>query len=381
MQVTGATAGGIRAWLLGVVGAAAVLGIVFGPGGVLSAGVRPVVKLALVAPFEGPERTMAYDTLFAARLAVRRRNEADSDGSGRWRRVPRALVEVVALNDNGDPGESMQQARELAVDSDVIGVVGPWSDETARAAIAVYREAGLAVVLPEAGDATLTADDPNDGIVRLSADNAEIARVAVDRVSDLGATRVALVRGDADLGSRFAAARARAALHTVADVELPADSSLPAGLLSSHPDAVLFAGDAFEAAELLTALRAQRVDALLVGGPALDRLVLQQLAGPAAENALVVAVAPAPEEPDLEEFVTAFRAVSGRSPSAQAILTYDAVNSLLAAADEGSAPATRASVFRGLKQVDINGMTGRIHFNERGGRIDSPVWPRPPSSP
>jgi ABC-type branched-subunit amino acid transport system substrate-binding protein len=104
--------------------------------------VRTVVKIGLVAPFEGSQRTLAYDALFGSRLAVQRHNRTASQ--------EQPLVELVALNDDGRPAESQHQAREMAIDPDIVGVIGPWSTETAQAALDAYRTARLAVVLPDA---------------------------------------------------------------------------------------------------------------------------------------------------------------------------------------------------------------------------------------
>ena len=38
------------------------------------ASVRPVIKIGLVAPFEGRDRAIGYDAVYAARLAVRQAN-------------------------------------------------------------------------------------------------------------------------------------------------------------------------------------------------------------------------------------------------------------------------------------------------------------------
>ena len=125
--------------------------------------VRPVVKIGLVAPFEGPQRTLAYDALFGSRLAVQRHNRTAGPGQ--------PLVELVALNDDGRPAESRQQAREMAIDPDIVGVIGPWSAATAQAALDEYRTGQLAVVLPEVtllpGRAPASPDLP-DGVAAIA---------------------------------------------------------------------------------------------------------------------------------------------------------------------------------------------------------------------
>jgi len=104
--------------------------------------VQPTVKIGLSAPFEGRYRDLGYEVLYAVRLAVRERNRAGGiDG--------RYLVELVALNDFGEPAEAVWQAREMAADAGVLGVLGGWSAESAQVAAAEYERLGLAFLAPD----------------------------------------------------------------------------------------------------------------------------------------------------------------------------------------------------------------------------------------
>jgi hypothetical protein len=106
-------------------------------------GAKPTVKIGLSAPFEGRARDLGYEALYALRLAVRQRNEAGGVG-GRY------LVEMVALNDFDEPEVAVEQARKMAADPDVLGVLGGWSPPTAAAAGPAYQALGLAFVSPPA---------------------------------------------------------------------------------------------------------------------------------------------------------------------------------------------------------------------------------------
>lgn len=94
--------------------------------------VKPTVKIGLSAPFEGFYRDLGYEALYAVQLAVRERNAMGGVGQ-------RYLVELVALNDDGEAEKAAEQARKMAVDPGVLGALGGWSEETA----AVAREYNL----------------------------------------------------------------------------------------------------------------------------------------------------------------------------------------------------------------------------------------------
>ncbi len=117
--------------------------------------VKPTVKIGLSAPFEGLYRDQGYEALHAVRLAVRQRNGAGGVGGS-------YLVELVALNDFNEPDEAILQARKMAVDPGVLGVVGGWSPDTARSAAPEYERLGLALLMPDAGDVTNLAPEAID---------------------------------------------------------------------------------------------------------------------------------------------------------------------------------------------------------------------------
>jgi len=114
------------------------------------ASVKPVVKIGLVAPFEGRARAVGYDAIYAARLAVREANAAGGIGGYR--------LAVVALDDHGDPELAAQSAAALAVDPAVVAVVGHYLPPTTAAANEVYANTGLPL-LP-AGAPPFAAADP-----------------------------------------------------------------------------------------------------------------------------------------------------------------------------------------------------------------------------
>ncbi|MBN1121475.1 MAG: ABC transporter substrate-binding protein [Anaerolineae bacterium] len=103
-----------------------------------------IVKIGLVAPFEGRYREIGYDVIPAARLAIRE-YAAESAGSG-------LAVELVAYDDGGDPDKAIEQAKKLALDPDVVAVIGHWREETTLTAQPIYEAAGLPLITFTTGD-------------------------------------------------------------------------------------------------------------------------------------------------------------------------------------------------------------------------------------
>jgi ABC-type branched-subunit amino acid transport system substrate-binding protein len=110
----------------------------------------PVIKIGVIAPFEGTGRPLGYAVLPAIKAAVA---EANARGD-----LGRTRVLVVAFNDDLYGPTAASQAQALALDPDVLAVVGPWSEETAAAATPILAAAGLpalvatGVPLPASGE-------------------------------------------------------------------------------------------------------------------------------------------------------------------------------------------------------------------------------------
>ena len=109
-------------------------------------GTRPVIKVALVAPFEGAHRQIAYEAIAAARLAVRELNVAGISGG--------CAVELLALDDSGDPLEAVRQAQKVLLDPQVVAVIGHWLPATTAAAAPIYARVGLQLLSTEQPDTT-----------------------------------------------------------------------------------------------------------------------------------------------------------------------------------------------------------------------------------
>lgn len=114
-----------------------VLLLLFGAGCQLkeSRRVDPVVKIGLVAPFEGRYRDVGYDVIYSARLAVREANAQRSAGQNRF--------SLVAVDDFGEQAMARQTAAAMAVDPGIVAVIGHWLPETTAVAQPYYHQEGL----------------------------------------------------------------------------------------------------------------------------------------------------------------------------------------------------------------------------------------------
>ncbi len=330
---------------------------------------EPIVKVGLVAPFEGLYRPLGYEVLYAVKLAIRERNASGG--------VAGYMVELVALNDDNEPALAAQRAREMAVDPDVVGVIGHFSSPTTLAALEEYRGAGLAL-LTSAAAANAVTDGGHPNVYRLCARNDRLGQEAARyAVTELGAERLAILRGQEDLAEAFALMGANLGATVVSDVSADqVDWSVQIG--DQDPDLVFFTSDAVEGAGLIVQARQRGVDAPFMGGGDWGSPRLMQIGGATVEGVLYVTSVPALEEiGGADEFVAGYEALAGQPPGPQAILAYDATSILLEAmarAIVAEGKPSRVAVATQLAETYFKGLTGSIAFDARGDRLDPVIY-------
>ena len=258
---------------------------------------RPVVKIAFVAPFEGRYRDIGYEVTWAFRLAVREANLAGGVGG--------YSIEILSLDDSGDPAQAAEQARKVAADPQVAAVIGHWRESTTQAAAPVYDAAGIPLV------ATGSSNELPRSAYRLWLTEA--------------------VYGEAAPEARHC--------------PLPCDSLDDLTWLSAAGPAVA------------------------VAGPVLWELnQFATLAGTRAEGAYIIAPAPLPSDLDSPTFADNYRPLSfGTEPRSNAVLAYDATRLVLRAVADaaGGGAVSRAAVASALSRADFTGLSGHISFDEQ----------------
>jgi ABC-type branched-subunit amino acid transport system substrate-binding protein len=275
---------------------------------------RPLIKIGLVAPFEGRYRDVGYEVIYAVRLAVREANAAG--GAGGY------SLALAAYDDGGDPAQAREQADKLATDPDVLAVIGHWRTETTAAAAPEYVAAGLPLLAPNPGSA---APDLPPEVYRL--------------------------------GLTAAAERA----------------AVPAGARQCPAPC-----DSFDDVAWLTDTRAQHPDSAIYGPPLWDQPQFLALAGADAEGTYFVTAAPYPADSADPAFADRYAELSnGVAPRTNAVLAYDAARLMIAAiaANAGDQVSPdRAGVQAALQVTALDGLTGTLGFDEQHEWATAQAW-------
>jgi branched-chain amino acid transport system substrate-binding protein len=304
-----------------------------------------IIKVGLVAPFEGSYRYVGYDAVYAARLAVREINAAG--GIDGWQ------LELVAYDDRGDAALAAQIAGNLIIDPDVVAVIGHYRAETSASAGTVYAEAGLPnLVIGDSASPSATA-------WYLAPPPAKVAE-AMGTVGLSSNPETAGVWIDAQVP------------------EAPAEH-LRAYLIDHA--LILVAGDEAEmvfsllgpvdAASRLADMRAAGWMGLIVGTEDLASAAFLAVGGDAVVGAQFVTPYPMPQDlPDTQSWIEAYCAMGPHvaNPGPYALPTYEAVylvaEALSSVLETTTSPSRRA-LGQALGDVARRGRLGEIRWDAR----------------
>ena len=337
------------------------------------------VKVGLVAPFSGRDHDVGEDMLNGVKLAIAEWNQRGG--------VNGYAIELVAQDDRASAEGGRLQAQKMVTDGDVMGVIGHPANPSALAALDVYHQAGLAMLVVGANAKALTAQSyPEAHLLSVQEDGLALTMAHFIRQT-FGRQRVALVgQVEGNEGLSMALERELVAQGltvvgnwTLADLQTGWEGVVTE-LTAKKAEVVVFLGDYLGGASLLSYLRGGGLLTPFLGGPTLARPDFVRLAGPAAEGAYYVTYAPEP--PALtaqgERFTQQFQASTGLLPRQTAALAYDATNLLLQALKaqtEGGNRPTRWGVVQMLRQLGVQaGVSGRIAFDENGANAGASVF-------
>ncbi|MBN1876289.1 MAG: ABC transporter substrate-binding protein [Anaerolineae bacterium] len=303
-----------------------------------------VLKIGLVAPFEGRYRYIGYDAIYAARLAVREINVAG--GVGGWR------LALVAYDDRADPELARSVARNLATDLEVVGVIGHYRQQTTEVAAPIYGAVETSLLVISAWITKTTA--PAWHLAPSPRKMAE-AMVAAGGGSDPNAiseSRSVAYWGVDPLVSE---------LEDVA--ALYGYRQLPIA-----PQLVLNRLDPILAAERLQQWASEDWSGMCVGGPELAAADFGTVVGEAGAGTRFITPYPFPRDiPDSEAWRAAYLAVGPHvpDPGPYALPTYEAVYLLAAAIAEAAehGHVDRAGLAAVLPYVQRTGMLGHIAWD------------------
>ncbi len=342
-----------------------------------------VVKIGVIAPIDAGLTAFGNGIANSVQLAVDEANENDA--------IPGFTIEVAAEDDSSDPETGAAAAETLAADPAVIGVVGTYNSAVAAEVAPILEADDIAMISPGNTDPALTlgsdADAPERQFAnyfRVVASDAQQGGVLADYATgDLGITTAAVVneekpvsQGLADAFTEAFTAGGGEVVYTKVVPDGTTDFTTVAGEIAPLTPQLLFFGGEYEVAAAFRNAAAE-IDAPLMGGDGIKDDIYIEDTGAAGEGDYASSIgAPLESLDTAADFVAAYEAAGyDDPPSAFGPYAYDAANLLIAAAasalegeDEVTAEA-RATVVEEVQAADVDGITGRLAFDEYGDTV------------
>ncbi len=330
------------------------------------------VRIAVTVPLSGALAADGTGLLRGVELAV---SEAAPFSE------PSLKVEVVGIDDRGDPAHAEEAARRAAQDPDVMAVVGHYTSGCSLPASRLYAQAGLAMVTPTSTNPELTVQQtradwtgprivfrlpPSDDIQGSFAADFAHGRWSLGKMAVLhDASPYGLGLAE-EFRKEFLRLGGRVVLFD-AVAKGASDFREPlAAVRAAKPDGIFFGGMYPEAGLLLRQARELRINATFVAGDGAKADDLFTIAGPAADGAYVTVLGvPVEHLPAAEDFVARYKAkFGGAAPRAFDHYAYEAARMVLGALR--AAGPDRGRIIARIAGGRHQGMLGEIVFDHKG---------------
>jgi ABC-type branched-subunit amino acid transport system substrate-binding protein len=326
-----------------------------------------VIKIGLVAPFEGRYRYIGYDAIYAARMAVREINtQGGIDG---WR------IDLVAYDGRASPQMAQDAARNLTVDRDIIAVIGHYRGKSTAAAQPIYAAANMPLIVIGTWLSASLSTSPPRHLWHLMPPPDPMAQAMVDAANISKDQGTMAVMGVGPLASALDQ-RAHAMLATDYAGWIADNFQRP----SPPADTVLSILPPHIGAENLARWRALNWQGHYIDGFDCAAGEFTAIAGEAMEGVQFITPYPLPQAliagngqtaeyaQAIARWTTRYQAIGPHvaPPSVYALPTYEAVYLLSEALALAPKPPSRAGIAAALPNIQRQGLLGHIAWDTNG---------------
>ncbi len=331
----------------------------------------PVIKIGFSGPLTGDQAPLGEDMLHGAQLAI---DQANARGDA----LPGLKLELVAMDDQRSPTQSVTVAKKLVSDADVMAVIGHLNSNCTMPASAVYHQARILNISPASSNPQISRQG-FDTFYRTSAtDDMQGLGAAHYAFHDLGARRIFILDDMTTYGRGFSN---EVEIHLKKlGAEILGHEGINQGekdfaplltkIKALSPDLVFFAGMFPEGALLIRQRSEVGLAAQFMGGDGLFDPALIELAGAQAAEGiyLTTITTDITKIPTAQAFVKAYQERYG-DIGAYSAYAYEAANIVIWAIQK-AAKKDRAAVLAAMQSFkDFPGIFGNANFDGKGDPI------------
>jgi len=328
------------------------------------------IKLGVAGAHSGDLASYGLPSVNAAKLVVQ---EINAKGG-----IDGRQVELLVEDDVCKPEVATNTATKLVSDG-VHVVLGHICSGATKAALPIYKNAGVIVMSPSATNPALTQSGDYPNFFRTIASDDAQARAEVDFALDtLGAKKIAVIHDKGDYGKGLAEFAKKFIEESGGKGEVVLFEGVTPGAVDysaivqkikrTGADAVIFGGYHPEASKIITQMRKKRMKTHFVSDDGVKDDTFIKVAGKYAEGVYATGpndnsknpLAKAANEQHKKEF--------GKDPGAFYENAYAAALALLNAIDKANS-TDMAAVKKALQSNDVDTPVGKLHFDERGDAV------------
>lgn len=323
------------------------------------------IKLGVAGAHTGDLASYGLPTVNAVKLVVTKIN--DQGG------VLGKKVELIIEDDVCKPEVAGNIATKL-VSEDVDFVIGHVCSGATKAALGIYKNAGLLVISPSATNPLLTLSGQYPNFFRTIPHDERQARLQTDFIiNKLKVKNVAILHDKGDYGKNQAEIAKQYLEEGGINILLfegvtpgAVDySAIVTKVKRENPDLVLWGGYYPEASKIITMMRKKKMETVFIGGDAIQGDSLIEIAGKYAEGVYATGPMDISENPMAKLAKEEHRKEFGSEPGTFFDSAYAATQAILNAVQKAGTTDYDA-VVKTLKTEDVETPLGKIHFDENG---------------
>ena len=329
------------------------------------------VYLAYQGPLSGGEASTGTDEQNAVKYAIKLFNAAN----------PSFNVQLVSVDDQGDPSEAAKVAPAIGANSKIIGLVGPAYSGATIASLPYYKAGRLALISPSATRVSLTdpknKSDYGQPVFHrvVATDDKQGPALAKFATKGVSSPKVFLFDDQSayavPLAGYVTAALKTLKISKVGTDSVPNDtkdySATIAKIKSSGANVVIYTGYYSAGATFVKQMRADAAlkSVIFAGGDGVFNSQFAVLAGDAAEGARLTGVAGLADAN--KAVADAYTKSMGSTPGVYATESFDAANIFLSGIKAGK--LTRNAMLNWVKAGPFKGVGGANYKFNRNGDI------------
>lgn len=327
------------------------------------------IKFGVAGAHSGDLASYGLPSVNAAELVIEKVNAAGG--------INGKKVELLVEDDVCKPEVATNTATKLVSDG-VDVVLGHICSGATKAALPIYKNAGVLVMSPSATNPALTQSGEYPNFFRTIAPDDAQAQVDVEfALNTLGYTKIAVVHDKGDYGKGFAefakkfleeSGKAEVVLFEGVTPGAVDYSAIVQKIKRSGAEAVMFGGYHPEASKIISMMRKKRLKQDFISDDGVKDNTFIKVAGKNAEGAYASGPKDTTANPLSKEAVAEHKAKYNADPGAFFENAYSAALAMLNAIEKADSTELEA-LKKALQTEKVDTPVGNIYFDERGDAI------------